>query len=136
VSTSGKLFFGEESEKASEKKLVEKPSGEKPSEQPQPKPKRKLVRFHCGYCGRNGHKDEFCFKSRREERMAKDSANKDKYYPSNGVLEPRVQMPRTKASVRTVLAWGERKAVGRAVSRATPIRSVRGTGQTGATLDR
>jgi hypothetical protein len=45
-------------------------------------------------------------------------------------------MPRTKASVRTVPAWGERKAVGRAVSRATPTRSVRGTGQTGATLDR
>jgi hypothetical protein len=79
VSTSGKLFFGEESEKASEEKLVEKPSGEKPSEQPQPKPKCKLLRFHCGYCGRDGHKDEFCFKSRREERMAKDSANKDKY---------------------------------------------------------
>jgi hypothetical protein len=35
---------------------------EKPSEQPHPKPKPKLVRFHCGYCGRDGHKDEFCFK--------------------------------------------------------------------------
>jgi hypothetical protein len=62
VSTSGKVFFGKESEKASEGKPVEKLSGEKPSEQPQPKPKPKLVRFHCGYCGRDGHKDEFCFK--------------------------------------------------------------------------
>jgi hypothetical protein len=44
--------------------------------------------------------------------MAKEWANKDMYHPSNGVLEPRVQMPRAKASVRTVLAWGERKAVG------------------------
>jgi hypothetical protein len=62
VSTSGKVFFGEESEKASEEKPVEKSSGEKPSEQTQSKPKPKLVRFHCGCCGRDGHKDEFCFK--------------------------------------------------------------------------
>jgi hypothetical protein len=71
VSTSGKVFFGKESEKASEEKPVEKPSGETPSEQPKPKPKPKLVRFHCGYCGRDGNKDEFCFKRKREERMAK-----------------------------------------------------------------
>jgi hypothetical protein len=136
VSTSGKVFFGKESEKPSEEKPVEKPSGEKPSEQPQSKPKHKLVRFHCGYCGRDGHKDEFFFKRKREERMAKEWANKDKYYPSNGVLEPRVQMPRAKASVRTVPAWGERKAVGGAIVLATPVRPVRGTGQTGAGLDR
>jgi hypothetical protein len=136
VSTSGKVFFGKESEKASEEKPVEKPSGEKPSEQPKPKPKPKLVRFHYGYCGRDGHKDEFCFKRKREERMVKEWANKDKYHPSDGVLEPRVQMPRAKASVRTVPAWGERKVVGGATGRATPVRLVRGTGQTGAGLDR
>jgi hypothetical protein len=34
--------------------------------------------------------------------MAKEWANKDKYHPSNGVLEPSVQMPRAKARVRTV----------------------------------
>jgi hypothetical protein len=68
--------------------------------------------------------------------MAKEWANKDKYHPSTGVLEPCVQMPRAKASVRIVLAWGERKAFGGAAGRATPIRSVRGTGQTGAGLDR
>jgi hypothetical protein len=62
VSTSGKVFFGKESEKASEEKSGEKLSGEKPCEQPQPKTKPKLVRFHCGYCGKDGHKDEFCFK--------------------------------------------------------------------------
>jgi hypothetical protein len=116
VSTSGKVLFEKESEKASEQKSgekpseekpVEKPSGEEPSEQPQPKPKPKLVRFHYGYCGRDGHKDEFSFKRRRDERMAKEWANKDKYHPPNGVPEPRVQMPRAKASVRTVLAWGE-----------------------------
>jgi hypothetical protein len=89
VSTSGKVFFGKESEKASEEKPVEKTSREKPSEQPKPKLKPKLVMFHCGYCGRDAHKDEFCFKRKREERMAKEWANKDKYHPSNGVLEPR-----------------------------------------------
>jgi hypothetical protein len=105
VSTSGKVFFGKESEKASQEKPVEKLSGEKPSEQPQPKPKPKLVRFRCGYCGRDGHKDEFCFKRKREERMAKEWATSQAWgelHPSDGVLEPRVQMPRAKASVRTV----------------------------------
>jgi hypothetical protein len=106
------VFFGKESEKASEGRPVEELSGEKPSEQPHPKPKPKLVRFHCGYCGRDGHKEEFCIKRKREERMAKECANKDKYHPSDGVLEPRVQMPRAKENVRTVRAWGERKAVG------------------------
>jgi hypothetical protein len=78
------MFFGKESEKASEGKPVKELSGEKPSEQPQPKPKPKLVRFHCGYCGRDGHKDEFCFKKKREERMAKEWANKDRYNLSYG----------------------------------------------------
>jgi hypothetical protein len=120
------VFFGKESEKASEEKSVEKQSGEKPSDQPQPKPKPKLVRFHCGYCGRDGHKDEFCFKRKIEERMAKDWANKDKYHPSSGVLEPRVQMPRAKVSVRTVPAWGELKAVGSAAGGVKPVRPVWG----------
>jgi hypothetical protein len=38
--------------------------------------------------------------------------------------------------VRTVRAWGERKAVGGAAAQATPVRPVWGTGQTGAVLDR
>jgi hypothetical protein len=38
----------------------------------------------------DGQKDEFFIKRRCEERMAKEWANKDKYHPSNGVLEPRV----------------------------------------------
>jgi hypothetical protein len=82
------------------------------------------VRFHYDYCGRDFHKGEFCFKRKREERMAKEWANKEKYHLSNGVLEPRVQMPWAKASVRTVPTWGERKAVGGAAGRATPVRPV------------
>jgi hypothetical protein len=70
-----------------------------------------------------------------EARGEKDKgvANKDKYHPSNGVLESCVQMPRGKASVRTVLAWGERKVVGGAAGRATPIRLVQAW--TGSSLD-
>jgi hypothetical protein len=68
--------------------------------------------------------------------MAKEWANKDKYHLCNGVLEPRVQLPRAKASARTVPAWGERKAVGVTAGRTTPVRPLRGTGQTGAGLDR
>jgi hypothetical protein len=79
------------------------------------------LRFYCGCCGRDGHKDEFCFKRKREERMAKEWANKDKYHSFSGVLEPRVQMPRAKASVRTVPAWGKRKAAGSAVGGVKPV---------------
>jgi hypothetical protein len=70
-STLGYVFFGKESEKPSEEKPIEKPSEEKPSEQPQSKPKPKLLQFHCDYYGRDGHKGEFCFKKKHEERMAK-----------------------------------------------------------------
>jgi hypothetical protein len=123
-STSGNVFFGKESEKSSEEKPVEKLSGKKPNEQPHPKPKPKPIRFHYGYCGRDGHKDEFFFKKRHEERMAKEWANKDKCHPSNGVHEPRVYMPRAKASVRIVPAWGERKAAGGVAGGVKPVRPV------------
>jgi hypothetical protein len=125
-------------EKPSEK-AGERPS-EKPSEQPceetHPKPKPRSIRFHCEFCGKDGHNRAFCFKRKREERVAKEWANKVKYHPSDGVLEPRMQLPIAKASVRTVRAWGERKAVGGVVAQSTPVRPVRGTGQTGAGLDR
>jgi hypothetical protein len=123
-STLGNVFFGKETEKSSEEIPVEKPSEENPSEQPQPKPKPRLVRFHCDYCGRDGHNGEFFFNWKREERMAKEWANKDKHYPSNGVLEPRVQMFRAEAIVRVVPGWVDRKAAGGAAGRATPVRPV------------
>jgi hypothetical protein len=107
VSTAGKVFFGKVSEKAREEKSVEELSGEKPSELPQSKPKPKLVRFHSGYCGKEGHKDEFCFKRKREERMAKKWTNKDRYNTSHGVPKPRMPLPRGKAVVRSIPAWGD-----------------------------
>jgi hypothetical protein len=103
----GNEFFGKESVKPSEEKPVEKLS-----EQPQPKPKPKPIRFHCDYCGRDGHKEEFSFKRKREERMAKEWANKDRYNPPHGVRESRMSLPRGKAIVHTVSAWGEKSALG------------------------
>jgi hypothetical protein len=52
------------SEKASETPS-EKPS-EKPCEKPHPKPKPRSIRFHCEFCGKDGHKRAFCFKRKRE----------------------------------------------------------------------
>jgi hypothetical protein len=120
-------------------KPSEKPSektSEKPCEEPHSKSKPRPIWFHCDFCGKDGHKREFCFKRKREERMAKEWANKDKYHPPNGILEPLVPMPRAKASVRTVPGWGERKATEGVAGPATPVRPVRHTGQTGAGLDR
>jgi hypothetical protein len=51
--------------------------------------------------------------------MTKERANKDKYHPSSGV-----HMPWAKASVRTVPAWGERKAAGSVAGRVKPIKPV------------
>jgi hypothetical protein len=86
---------------------VDRLSGEKPSEQPQSKPKPKLVRFHSRYCGKEDHKDEFFFKRKREGRMAKEWANKDGYNPSHGVPKTRMPLPWGKAMVRSVPAWGD-----------------------------
>jgi hypothetical protein len=108
------------SEKVSEK-LSEKPCGkpsEKPCEEPHPKPMPRSICFHCEFCGKDGRKKEFCYKRMREARRAKEWANKNRYHPSHDVPEPHVQLPRAKASVRTVPAWRERKAVGGAAGRA------------------
>jgi hypothetical protein len=39
--------------------------------------------------------------------MAKEWVNKDRYYHSHGVPKPRMPLPRGKAMVRSVLAWGD-----------------------------
>jgi hypothetical protein len=88
----GNEFFGKKGEKPSE----EKP---KPKENLKPKPKPKP--FHCEHCGRDGHLAEFCFRRKREERLARELANKDRYHPSCGVPEPRL-VPRGERMVRTI----------------------------------
>jgi hypothetical protein len=76
----GNEFFGKKGEKPSE----EKPE---PEESPKSKPKPKL--FHCEHSGRDGLLVEFCFRRKREERLARELANKDRYHPSRGVPETR-----------------------------------------------
>jgi hypothetical protein len=68
--------------------------------------------------------------------MAREWANEDRYCPSNGIPKPRMQMPRAKAIVRTVPAWGDRMVAGGAAGRAPPVRPVHPAGQTGVGLDR
>jgi hypothetical protein len=84
-------------------KPSEKPS-EKPCEEPHPKPKPRSIRFHCEFCGKDGHKKEFGYKRRREARMAKEWENKDRYHPSHGVPEPRMSQLKGKGFVYTVPA--------------------------------
>jgi hypothetical protein len=59
--------------------------------------------------------------------MAKKWSNKDRYHPSHGVTEPCMPLPRGKAIVRMVLAWGDRRAsIGSEFAdRGPPFRSVR-----------
>jgi hypothetical protein len=56
--------------------------------------------------------------------MAKEWTNKDKYRASNGVPEPRMQMPGAKAIVRSVPTWGDQKVSGGAAGRAPSVRPV------------
>ena len=57
---------------------------------------KKPVRFHCGYCGKDGHKEEYCYRKKRDERMQKEWPNKDRYRPHVASL------PRGEGSVRTI----------------------------------
>jgi hypothetical protein len=74
--------------------------GVKPREKPEPKPK--LIPFRCEYCGKERHLAEFCYKRKRDERLAREQANQDKYRQSHGIPEPRVSLPRGVGSVRSV----------------------------------
>jgi hypothetical protein len=103
----GNEFFGKKGEKPSEKPSEEKPE---PKENPKPKPKPKP--FHCEHCGRDGHLVEFCFRRKREERLAGELANKDRYRPPRGVPEPRL-VPRGEGMVRTIYPRERREFVPR-----------------------
>jgi hypothetical protein len=102
-------FVNAKGDVAEEKR--EKPR-EKSCEDPQPKPKPRPIRFHCGYYGRDGHNEEFFFKRKREKKMVKEWANKDRYHPSHGAPKSRMSLPRGNAIVCTVPAWGAKSALG------------------------
>jgi hypothetical protein len=90
----GNEFFRKKGEKLSE----DKSSEEKPEPKQNPKPKLKPKAFHCEHCGRDGHLAEFSFRRKREEKLARELANKDRYRPSRGVPEPRL-IPRGEGMV-------------------------------------
>jgi hypothetical protein len=109
----GNEFFRQKGEKPSEEKMGEEKMGEeKPEPKENPKPKPKLKSFHCEHCGRDGHLAEFCFRKKREERLARELANKDRYLPSRGVPEPRL-VPRGEGMVHTIYPRGRREYVSR-----------------------
>jgi hypothetical protein len=99
----GNEFFG---------KKGEKPSEEKPEPKESPKPKPKLKPFHCEHCGRDGHLAEFCFSRKREERLAREVANNDRYFPFRGVPGPRL-VPRGEGMVCTIYPRERREFVPR-----------------------
>jgi hypothetical protein len=105
--TSSRVSWGMSSLGRGEKSSEEKPE---PEENPKPRPKPKP--FHCEHCGRDGHLAEFCFKRKREERLARELANKDRYCPSCGVPEPRL-VPRGEGMVRTIYPRETREFVPR-----------------------
>jgi hypothetical protein len=102
----GNEFFGKKGEKLSE----EKPSEEKPEPKENPKPKSKP--FHCEHRGRDEHLAEFYFRRKREERLARELANKDRYRASRGVPEPRL-VPRGEGMVGTIYPRERREFVPR-----------------------
>jgi hypothetical protein len=104
----GNEFFGKKGEKPSEEKLSE----EKPEPKENPKPKPKPKPFHCEHCGRDGHLAKFCFRRKREERLTRELANKDRYRPSRSVPEPRL-VPRGEGMVRTIYPRERREFVPR-----------------------
>jgi hypothetical protein len=74
--------------------------GEKPREKPEPKPKP--IPFRCEYCGKERHLAEFCYKRKRDERLAREKANQDRYLQSHGIPDPRVPFPRGVGSVKSI----------------------------------
>jgi hypothetical protein len=52
---------------------------------PQP---RRVERYHCEYCHREGHLFEFYFRRKRDERRELEWRNQDMYHPFHGVHEP------------------------------------------------
>jgi hypothetical protein len=82
-------------------KKGEEPSEKKPEPEENPKPKPKPKPFLCEHCGRDGHLAEFCFRRKREEKLGRELANKDRYCPSHGVLDPRL-VTRGEGMVRSI----------------------------------
>jgi hypothetical protein len=80
---------------------------------------------------KDGHKREFCYKRKREARMAKEWANKDMYHPSHSVPETCMRLPKGKGFVRKVPAWGDERSRSRGGGLERAVRPARHDSQTG-----
>jgi hypothetical protein len=50
-------------------------------------PPKRAVRYHCEYCHRKGHLEEFCFRRKRDERRDLEMRNRDMYHaPYDGYV--------------------------------------------------
>ena len=50
-----------------------------PRPQARPPPPKREVRYHCEYCHRDGHLEEFCFRRKRAVRHEQERRNADMY---------------------------------------------------------
>jgi hypothetical protein len=74
--------------------------GVKPREKPEPKPKP--IPCRCEYRGKERHLAEFCYKRKRDERLAREQAIQDRYHQSHGIPEPTVPLPRDVGRVSSI----------------------------------
>ncbi|WVZ52928.1 LOW QUALITY PROTEIN: hypothetical protein U9M48_003927 [Paspalum notatum var. saurae] len=72
----------------------------KPKSQPNPVPRRPV--YHCEFCQRNGHLEEFCFRRKRVERHERAWGNQDQFYQGGR------QDPPHHGEMRDRFAGGER----------------------------
>ncbi|WVZ53097.1 hypothetical protein U9M48_004083 [Paspalum notatum var. saurae] len=112
-----KKYWTHKPSKAKLDKIVEeelKPKGKKPVQQPEPpkatppKPKsqpnpvpRRPV-YHCEFCQRNSHLEEFCFRRKRVERQERAWGNQDQFHQGGR------QDPPHRGEMRDRFAGGER----------------------------
>ena len=68
--------------------------------QARPPPPKREVRYHCEYCDREGHLEEFCFRRKRAVRREQERQNADMY--SARVHGPSRRGDRRDARVRRV----------------------------------
>jgi hypothetical protein len=59
--------------------VAQKKGAASPRPQARPPPPKREVRYHCEYCDREGHLEEFCFRRKRAVRREQEIRNTDMY---------------------------------------------------------
>ncbi|WVZ79849.1 LOW QUALITY PROTEIN: hypothetical protein U9M48_027378 [Paspalum notatum var. saurae] len=136
--TKKKQFWTPKASQTELSKIVEevlKPKDKKPAQQPAPpkttppKPKsqsnpvsRRPI-YHCEFCQRNDHLEEFCFRRKRVERQERAWGNQDQFYqgdrqdpPHRGEMRDRFAGGERGGGFQARAPGGERRFVGRALS--------------------